>query len=1271
MAHSNTEDVRASFSVDGLEQEQKKLHVLSFRGEEGMSRLFRFELELASPSAGIAFEDTLGRPALLTLKRKDARRYVHGVINRFEQRERGDGLTIYHATLVPAAWQLVLRRDCRIFQEAPILAKQLAGRAIINSVLQGMNIEFDVVAFSGGNKLKDREFCVQYRESDWNFVSRLLEEEGFFYFFSHQQDRHLLKIGNDYQFHKDIKGSAAIDFHPPDAMNPGLDQVFAFSFAEQMSPTRVTLNDYNFCQPGSPLLTSSENSGKNPELEVYDYPGLYEAKPQGKTLSDIRQQELRTLHRLGEGEGTCIRFCPGYRFQLEGFHQQFSDDNRFLLSHVRHIGELQGELDLGRNSQAVSYSNAFSCIPYKVTFRPPRITQKPRIYGTQTAVVTAAAGDMETDQYGRVKVQFHWDRQGKKDHNSSCWIRVSQPWTGAKWGAMAIPRVGQEVVVDFIEGDPDRPIIVGRVYNADNLPPNELPAQMTKTTLRTRSTPEGDGYNEITFEDKQGKEEFYTHAQRDRRERVLRDKRTTVDRDQHVVVSRDYTRLVQRDETVEVRGDRTLNVEGAQQMITHGDVKVITKGGVVEETAQSCSVSAKQITLSASDSIVLECGGASVKLNKMGMVQIKGSGPVSVDGLPVKINASAVGRPASRLGDPCTPGAIVFGSPTVLIGEAPGVPALAMKFGGVTKDPELSKEAGTEVHLPRRPRVVRSALEGARQHIARRIGQVANQLGVGDLQGALRAGQRAAADVEQSMEQLKASYEDVMEAAGQAQQGVSKGLSALDHLGDCGKHVGGLIDAVKRGQVHQAIDHLRGTLREASQVAQDAAEAADGVCGALDKISDAAAKAVSAGEGLSSAARRGCHALISIGDAADKVGSFCLNVAQWGGEHHLLPAGVADQISSAGAVVAQLGQRLSSAGQEGLDRLQQGEAGLAQIKEISNRARPVTHQLRSSAMQVHGLAGSASGPAKPLEDKEALAQQIKTERAQLKRARGEINKGIKQSAQMKQTLRHPSTSLGWRNTAVTAEQLKADSRRVQPQMRQALAGVAGSVGGQGQLAGQAAEVPAADAPETPASTDMPMGDSRTQEVPQEEQNNLDGGTVLIPLDRQEGSPEASQPDPSIMSPEAVAIADAAPDSPAKLTGARPTDPACSDEALQGSLIVDHPEQLAKAAEELLRRLQALGGEAVFENSFQQPNPQGYGDVHGTLLWPTNGGGTLMTLVRLFLRTYHDGSQDSLLARSERVAAVEDDGDADTMSNKQQANQLMALLAHTHVPAAVE
>jgi len=617
---STTSQVHFSFQI--LELSDVELRVVDFTATEAISTPFKVELTIASEDE-LNFDKVIGKTALLTVASQKADRFFHGIINQFTQAGVTGRFNVYRASLVPSLWLLSLEQDCRIFQEMTV-------QKIIQEILANRKITSDHFAFRLQGTYKPRNYCVQYRETDFNFISRLLEEEGIFYFFEHADDKHLLVFGDGTVNYQPIQGKATVQFHEADGRVAEEETVFSMVLSRQILPEKVVLKDFNYENPGLDL-SAPKPAKPVQELEIYDYPGEYLEEERGKTLAQVRLQEVTAFKDKAEGEAKCVRFTPGFVFTLAG-HDLGDCNQEYLLAEVSHMGTQTQAMDEESNEGGFSYSNHFSAIPSTVTFRPERKSPKPVVEGIQTAVIVGPSGEeIYTDEFGRVKVRFHWDRRGSNDENSSCWIRVGQLWSGNEWGAMFIPRVGQEVIVDFIEGDPDRPLITGRVYNRDNMPPYALPAQKTRSTIKSYSTPGGNGFNEIRFEDKTGEEQLFIHAQKDHDVRTEFDRKEWVGQDGHLIVVRNQLEKVEGDKHLTVNGDQNEKVDGTVSLEAGMDMQEKAGMSYAMDAGQEIHLKAgMKVILEASTQISLKAGSNFIDIGPSG---------VSIQGTMVNINS--------------------------------------------------------------------------------------------------------------------------------------------------------------------------------------------------------------------------------------------------------------------------------------------------------------------------------------------------------------------------------------------------------------------------------------------------------------------------------------------------------------------------------------------------------------------------------------------------------------------------------------------------------
>ncbi|WP_434391093.1 type VI secretion system Vgr family protein [Melittangium boletus] len=563
-----------------------ELAVVGFEADEHLSQPYSVEVTLAAPSdVEVDDKSLLGQDALLKVQLGDGTaRLFHGLVARVTRWDAGRApeQQRYHVTVVPRLWMLRHTRRSRIFQEmsVPDIVHQVLGEAGVTHK-QSLHGTY-----------RPRNYCVQYRESDLDFVHRLLEEEGIFYSFVHTESAHTLMMSDASLTCSAIAGEARLVFRERSKMVAGSESVHAFSSRMQVQPGAVSLRDFNFVQPGQDLTATVQDDTGEPGLELYDYPARYEAPAAGKALARVRLQELRAQVEQQEGASNCRRLCPGHSFELDE-HPVGAFNRGYLVRSVRHVGRQPEVLTFEQtwSGGKEAYHNNFTCLSAQVPFRPARQTPRPLIAGAQTAVVVGPPGEeIHTDEHGRIKVQFHWDREGKGDDKSSCWIRVSQAWAGPGWGALYLPRIGQEVVVEFLEGDPDRPIVTGSVYNGQNPPPIELPAHKTRSTLRSSSSPGGGGYNELRIEDAAGEEQIYLHAQKDFQIVVENDKTQEVRGNETLLVKKDRHRTIEGSQFLEVKKNDDSTIGGNQRLDVLKDRSTSVQGNHTESVGGDQSI---------------------------------------------------------------------------------------------------------------------------------------------------------------------------------------------------------------------------------------------------------------------------------------------------------------------------------------------------------------------------------------------------------------------------------------------------------------------------------------------------------------------------------------------------------------------------------------------------------------------------------------------------------------------------------------------------------
>lgn len=618
---------------------EDELLLQRFSGTEGLSRLFQFELEMYSEDHSLPFDAIVGKGATVKVVTSDgAERYINGVISSFTQgatsalAEQSVSFANYRATLVPWLWLLTRTTDCRIFQDRK-------ATDIIRKIFHEYGFrDFEMRLHTDPPK---RDYCVQYRETDFNFVSRLMEEEGICYFFEHSEDKHTLVLADDPSEFKPSPHQPAARYSLDETSLLEEDVVTAWDVAQEVRPGRYESTDFNFEEPSASLAAGVNGRGAR-VYEIYEYPGDYYKRDRGEQLVRIRMQEQETPLVTIRGESTCRAFTSGQRFDLRG-HYRRDLNKAYLLTSLRHVADVGASYRSAEGADlGATYRNSFECVPATTHYRPPRDTPAPVVRGSQTAIVVGRPGDeIHTDSYGRVKVRFHWDREARREQrneDSSCWIRTSQPWAGQNWGTVAIPRVGQEVIVDFLEGDPDRPIITGRVYNGEQMPPYDLPDGGHIMGFRSNSTKGGGGFNELSIHDGKSDEKIVIHAQKNMYTTVEHDDEQTVINDRTIAVNGKQSETIKGNMTTTVtEGDQSNSVvAGKQSNTVKGDMTTVVTSGNQSNEVQAGSQSnevkgpitiastSAHIRIEAAEAIVLRVGASVLQMDKAGNITLQG-----------------------------------------------------------------------------------------------------------------------------------------------------------------------------------------------------------------------------------------------------------------------------------------------------------------------------------------------------------------------------------------------------------------------------------------------------------------------------------------------------------------------------------------------------------------------------------------------------------------------------------------------------------------------
>ncbi len=635
-----------------------------FSGHEAISRPFLFRLECVAENdkaKQVVFDALLGQKVTAEIDLPGgAKRHVNGTCLRVAEGARDATFTRFTLDLVPEPFLLSRRTQSRIFQ-------QITVPDILKKVFAGFEMAWELQG-----TFEPRDYCVQYRESDFAFASRLMEEEGIYYFFKHSDGSHKMVVANLPASHSDLPGKANLIFEAVGGGSREEDRVHAWEKSQELKSSKVKLWDHCFelnhkqhLEAEFPIqaavaagkVSHKLKLGANAKLELYDFPGGYAQRFDGiqpgggdrpadiqkvfddnKRTVELRMQEQAAASVLVHATSNCRQVVSGHKFTLE---RHFDGDGPWVVYEVEHAASEAADLRSGGGG--FTYQNRFTCFPVALPFRPPRVTPIPTVKGTQTAVVVGPPGEeIFTDKYSRIKVQFHWDREGKNNSDSSCWVRVATPWAGQRWGMIHIPRIGQEVVVDFLEDNMDQPIVVGSVYNAECMPPYDLPAHKTQSGIKSRSSLQGTpaNFNEIRFEEKKGHEQLFIHAEKnqdievenDETHWVGHDRRKTIDHDETTHVKHDRTETVDNNETITIGSNRTEMV-GINETITIGANRTETVGanesisiGANRSTAvggsESVAVGASRTTAIGQNAALQVGGNATTQVGKNDEIQV-------------------------------------------------------------------------------------------------------------------------------------------------------------------------------------------------------------------------------------------------------------------------------------------------------------------------------------------------------------------------------------------------------------------------------------------------------------------------------------------------------------------------------------------------------------------------------------------------------------------------------------------------------------------------
>ncbi len=610
----------------------------SMTAVEQLGRCYSVDLELLSEDLDLALEDAIGQIMTVDIEYEDGQhRYFSGHATEFSQVGTVGRYAAYSARLVPWFWFLGRTADCKVFQNKSV-------PEIIKTVFRDFGSEEFEDKLSSSYAAWD--YCVQYRETALNFVSRLMEEEGIYCFFRYKDGGHTLVLADGPDAHEPIAGCEEIKFLAGGQGTQAQDErMYTWSVHRSAVTGKYSLNDFDYTKPRTALNSAAQNKSHDTlgDLEIYDFPSFdYKTKKEGEHYAKLRLEAAQAHAVRVAGETNSRGISVGSLFTLSE-HPRTDQNGEYLVTEATHHLSVAG-YESGAGGDEPTYSCSFEAIPSDTAFRLEAVTPKPVVAGAQTALVVGPSNEeIWTDEHGRVKVQFPWDRLGKKDQDSSCWVRVAQAWAGKNWGAVALPRIGQEVIVEFLEGDPDLPIVSGRVYNGDNKPPYALPANKTQSGIKSRSSPKGgtDNFNELRFEDKKGSEQVFMQAEKNLELNVKHDEQATVGHDRTRQVKNDETVTVDNVSKRKVGADETIDI-GKKYLLKAGDQITLQTGQakIVMKKNGDITISGKTISIKATDS---------VKISATNAFKAEGKMKAELSGMDVKVDGKLNVKVASGL----------------------------------------------------------------------------------------------------------------------------------------------------------------------------------------------------------------------------------------------------------------------------------------------------------------------------------------------------------------------------------------------------------------------------------------------------------------------------------------------------------------------------------------------------------------------------------------------------------------------------------------------
>ncbi|UZE95427.1 type VI secretion system Vgr family protein [Alkalimarinus alittae] len=617
-------DARLMLSVAGIND---LLRVVHFEGHEAISSLYEYTIDIACENNALSLNDLIGRQATFQIKDdKGHSRTIMGAVYAVTQGSIQRRFSFYTFTLVPQFKWLQHRHGFRIFQDQDV-------PSMVQQVFDEAGLDSQSYRFELSSQYPQREYCVQYDEHEWHFVSRLLEEEGIHYHFEQSERQPVMVISDNPSSFRLLTPKRDIKFQGNSGQAGDEATLHGLSWNQQVSHDQITFNDYNYEKPNRSLLSSSQEISTS-KLENYRFPGGYKKTEEGNRRSKIELARSKVASCKIEAKGDVCFLTSGAVFTLSQ-HPREDFNTDFLMTSIQQSGDQPQVLEEQSGGGGYQFHTTVSCIPSTMEYRPQRRHKKPVIQGAQTAVVYGAPGEsIYTDELGRIKVNFHWERENKR----SCWLRVSQAWAGNQWGSVSLPRVGQEVIVDFVDGNPDTPLVTGCVYHSLHKPPYPLPDHKTRTTFKSQSVPAG-GFNELRVEDKKGHEQIFVQAQKDFDLKILQDHKIHVGENRHSIVEQDMFEQVKGELNQRVGGDIKVQTQSGHHLTIKGDRQEKVAGSIKQQAGGDIHIkSGSKVVLDAGVELTIQAGGAFIKLSPAG---------VQIQGATINLNGGGSAGPAS------------------------------------------------------------------------------------------------------------------------------------------------------------------------------------------------------------------------------------------------------------------------------------------------------------------------------------------------------------------------------------------------------------------------------------------------------------------------------------------------------------------------------------------------------------------------------------------------------------------------------------------------